>query len=503
MNFWLRIGTVVFSCLLATACSDNDHPDRTDADEADVAVLEQTPGLTPFIANVTLRLDDVADLHSVAYTIAPKPGTFSKPVSVTYTRARLERTGAWRAADKRLTFAVFGLYANFQNTVNVTATFRDSSTHAERLTITAPAYAGPAAIYNTPTVRVPRSAASPGFDYIMIKNRLVTPIVIDTDGHLRWIGTGPDRSFSSTFDTDAVFVGGGTTPDLFRLEFDGTYTSVPLASMRYTLFHHDLAPGKTGMLAELNGVEGGTELIESLLAEISPSGVVLKEWDMSRIFRDAMIAGGDDPSNFVRDGADWFHMNSAVYVPADDAILVSSRENFVVKLDYASGRIKWLLGDTTKHWYVNYPSLRALALRLTAGQVPIGQHSLSIASTGELLLFNNGAGSLEQPAGAPPGVTLDYSAPSRYRIDEQARTAAQTWAYRPVNPVYSPYCSSVYESRPGQYLVTYAVAEAMTRARLLGIDDAGNIAFEFEYPASGCDHAFIGQTIDFSGLILK
>jgi arylsulfate sulfotransferase len=99
------------------------------------------------------------------------------------------------------------------------------------------------------------------------------------------------------------------------------------------------------------------------LAELSPSGQVLKQWNLAQIFRDTMLAKGDDPSNFVRDGIDWFHMNSAIYSSADDSLIISGREQFVVKLDYETGRIKWLLGDITKHWYVDYPSLRALAQR--------------------------------------------------------------------------------------------------------------------------------------------
>lgn len=504
MQFSRRVIILVLSCFLATACHDQDQPDKTNAEKANIAVVEQMPGVTPFITNVALRLDDFTDLDSVTYTITPKPGTFSKPVSVTYTRARLERTGAWRPDGSRLTFAVFGLYANYQNAVTITATFRDASVHVEHLNVAAPVYAGQASVYNTPIVRTPRGAASPGFDYIMIQNGLSTPAVVDTDGNLRWIGTGLSDSMASLFDTDAFFVGALNTPQLFRIELDGTYAAFPIKSASYTNFHHDLVRGKTGLLAEFNAVEGGTTRIGSTLAEISPTGEVLKEWNMSTIFREAMRAGGDDPSNFVRDGVDWFHMNSAVYVAADDSILVSSRENFVAKLDYATGRIKWLFGDTTKHWYVDYPSLRALALRLTNGTPPIGQHSVSITSNGELLLFNNGTGSIEQPAGAATGVTLDYSTASRYAIDEQARTASETWAYSPSVRVYSAFCSSAYETKPGQYLLAYSLAEAYTRARLVGVDNAGNVAFDFEYPAGNrCFEAFNSKAINFSGLKLE
>lgn len=501
----LRHCIVVLACMLAAGCNRLGDKDETQAHAAHLAILEQAPGPTPFIVKLTLRLEEFTNLDSISYTVAPRPGTFSKPVAITYTRARLERTGAWRAADKHLALDVFGLYAGYQNSVTVTARFRDASTGAERVTVVTPAYTGPGAVYKTPQVRTARTAAvSPGFDYMMLQNGLTTPVVLDTDGNLRWAGTDPNNSISSLFGGDAFFVGSAATPELYRVELNGSYGARPLASSRYTNFHHDLSPGKTGFLAELDALEGGVPRIESVLAEISATGDVIKEWDMAAIFRAAMQAGGDDPSNFVRDGADWFHMNSAIYVAADDSLLVSSRENFVVKLDYATGRIKWLLGDPTKHWYVDYPSLRALALELKSGKPPVGQHSLSIASNGELLLFNNGFGSSNQPPGTAPGVTRDYSTPSRYAIDSAARTAVETWSYAPAPSIYSDVCSSVYEGNlANHFLITYSVAAAQTRTQLLALDSAGKVAFDYAYPASVCAVAFNGKSIDFSDLTLK
>jgi arylsulfate sulfotransferase len=501
----LRNCMVALACLLAASCSRLTGEDESQAKAAHVSVAGQAPGPTPFIVDLALRLEDFANLDTVSYTIAARPGTFSKPVAVTYTRARLERMGAWRAADKRLSFAVFGLYADYANSVTLTARFRDASTHLERLTVATPAYSGAAAVYTTPQVRTARTAAvSPGFDYMMLQNGLTTPVILDTDGNLRWVGAGPNNSISALFSEDAFFVGSPATPELYRVELNGSYGARPLASTRYTNFHHDLTPGKTGFLAELDALEGGVPRVESILAEISATGEVLKEWDMAAIFRAAMLARGDDPSNFVRDGADWFHMNSAIYVAADDSLLVSSRENFVVKIDYATGHIKWLLGDTSKHWYVDYPSLRALALELTSGKPPVGQHSLSIAANGELLLFNNGLGSANQPPGTAPGVTRDYSTPSRYAIDAAARTAVETWSYAPTPSIYSDFCSSVYEGRVANHvLITYSVAAAQTRTELVALDSAGKVAFDYAYPAAGCAVAFNGKTVDFSDLTLK
>lgn len=504
MKIALRNVLPLLLCLLLAACSKSDDEPRNQAEAAQLRVSSQEPGKTPFVANLSLALDEFAHLGSITYTIAARPGTFTKPLVATYSRAWLERTGAWNAAEKRLVLPVFGLYAGYANQLTLSAVFEDQSSDEEQVTVVAPPYTGPATVYDTPEVRTARSAnAAPGFDYMLIKNNISAPAVLDTDGNLRWVGADITYSSSTYFSGDAFYLGNPGAPELLRFDFTGAYTVTPLASTRYTNFHHDLSRGKQGLLAELDALDAGVQKIESILTEIATDGTVIKEWDLAPIFRAAMQAGGDDPSNFVRDGVDWFHMNSAIYVPADDSLLISSRENFVVKLDYQTGRIKWLFGDTTKHWYVNYPSLRALALTLTAGKAPIGQHSLSIAANGDLLLFNNGFGSLNQPPGTPPGITRNFSAPSRYTINETTRTAAEVWTYLADPPVYSDICSSAYETTPGNYLLGYSAAAGRTRSRIMAVNNAAQIAFDYEYPTVNCSTVFIAQPIDFTNLVLK
>lgn len=493
--FWL-------ACLLLLACSRNeDEAPPTLAAAAQVGVVGQVQGVTPFIAEVTLVLEHYADLDRVSWTIAPKAGTFSKAVSATFAQPWLARPGRYDSARKRFSIPVFGLYADHANVVTLSATFGDGSVHTERLAIATPRYAGPALVYGAPTILKARTATSaPGLDFIMIKNGLGAPAVIDSDGNLRWAAGGMRDSFSSVFAGDGFMVGSSASPELYRLDLSGAISVARLSDPRFTQFHHDIAIGKTGYLVELDALDNGVPKIESIMAEVNAAGQVLKQWDMAQIFRKAMLAGGDDPANFVRDGADWFHMNSAVYSPADDSLLVSSRENFVVKLDYETGNIKWILGDRSKHWYVSYPSLRALALELVVGNAPIGQHSLSMTGDGGLLLFNNGLASLVNPPGTAAGASRLFSFPSRYTIDEVARTAREAWKYLPEPALYSDICSSVYEGDAGKYLVAYSVADGRTRARLVAVDVAQSVAFDFEYPTTLCNTAFIAQPIDFSAL---
>ena len=53
-----------------------------------------------------------------------------------------------------------------------------------------------------------------------------------------------------------------------------------------------------------------------------------------------MRDAGDDATAFVLSGVDWFHLNGSVYDARDDSVIVSSRENFLIKLDYRTAQIR-------------------------------------------------------------------------------------------------------------------------------------------------------------------
>lgn len=502
----LKLFLCVLACSILLACGgkhDDDERDKTQAERAGIGAVAANAGATPFVAQLSYALRNFEHVERIDYRITPRPGAFSQAAAVSMQHDWLARRAAWNGATATIAFPAFGLYANHRNELSVTTVFRDGSKHVAQVALSTPAYSGPAAVYATPDIRRARGAASPGFDYMLIRNGVSSPVIIDTDGQLRWVGVGLADSFSSLFGADAFYIGDQLNPLLHRMDVDGSLRSSVVSDSRYTNFHHELAPGKTGFLGQFDVRENGIVRLESTLAEVDNAGRVLKQWDLSQIFRAAMRAGGDDPDNFVRDGVDWFHSNSAIYDRQDNALLVSSRENFVVKLDYETGAIRWILGDPAKHWYVNYPSLRALALRVTGGKVPVGQHSLSLLANRELLLFNNGQGSFNQPAGAPAGMSRTFSTPSRYAIDEGARTAREVWSWEADRQLFSDICSSTYEAAPDRYLVAYSALMERTQARLVALDSLGAVAFNFAYPSTVCETVFLAQPFGLNGLTLR
>ena len=121
---------------------------------------------------------------------------------------------------------------------------------------------------------------------------------------------------------------------------------------------------------------------------------------------------------------------------ADDSLIVSSRENFLICIDYETGAIKWILGDPTKKWY-QFPSLRKFALTLAPGSLPpIGQHAPSITYDQNLLIFDNGQNSGFQ---VPQGEERSYSSPRKYKLDLNAKTATEVWNFELAQSVWCPY----------------------------------------------------------------
>ncbi|MBA3543373.1 MAG: aryl-sulfate sulfotransferase [Chthoniobacterales bacterium] len=455
----------------------------TQADDTVITITAQTAGATPFINQLTLTVSDTAAVKSIQFSIAPKPGSSTQPLAATYSSEYLAERGDITAG--KIFLPVYGLYDDYSNAVTLTYSFHDGSSKQDSTTVATALFDDPCG-YKIPTILQAKSEPnSLSYDYILLKGACsdFSPAIIDTDGALRWVGTAGLASFDSAFFENSVYIAHGTL--LYRNDLDGTVTLLGnYASAGVNDFHHNVDRGKFGLLYEVDT----DDWLETIILEIGRDGTLLKTWNMADIISAAMTAGGDDPAQFVfADPDDWFHSNAATYNRADDSLIISSREDFVICIDYNSGAIKWILGDPEKAWY-QFPSLRQYALQVAPGSLPpIGQHAISVTYDQGLLLLDNGFNSLFQQ---PPGAVRGYASPRKYRIDPATMSATEVWSYPMEESVNSPYCGSVYEDLPFNYLVDYAYvlnpAGGTIHARILGLDVTGEKVFDYQYPTAGC-----------------
>jgi arylsulfate sulfotransferase len=461
------------------------------ADDTTITITGRLAGVTPFIGKVTLQVSNTTVLKSIQFAIDPKPGSVTRPLSGTYANQYLVRRGFEHPPE--IILPVYGLYAGYQNIVRLTYRFMDGSSKQAVTAVTTATFDDQGCGYNNPTRLQPRTNSTHlSYDYVFDRSSCGTfsPVILDSNGALRWVSTLPKPSAmfaASTFFDNAIYV--TQRSQLFRVELDGEARLIAdYSNIGAVHFHHNIDAGKTGILIEPDT----TSYFESTILEVDKDdGHILKTFNFAQIIRAAMIAGGDDPSQFVfPTPTDWFHENGAVYNRADNSLIVSSRENFVICLDYNTSAIKWILGDPTKKWH-QFPSLRKFALTLAPGSLPpIGQHAPSITFDQNLMVFDNGLKSVFQ---APLGDQRNYASPRKYSLDLVGKIATEVWNFPMNESIHCPLCGSVYEDAPHNYLVDYAFVNrpgGPTFAQLLGLNAAGETIFYYQYPTVGCSTAY-------------
>jgi len=456
------------------------------ADDTTIRITGHTAGATPFISKLTLEVSDTTVLKSIQFAVTPKPGSVTRPLSGTYANDYLASRGFEHPPE--IILPVYGLYAGYNNTVRLTYRFLDGSSKQVNTSITTATFNDPCG-YDDPTILQRRTNATDlSYDYFMVKGSCndFAPAIIDTDGALRWVGAGGLSIGTVTFFDNAVYFGHGH--HLSRIDLDGTVTLLgDYSSLGVINFHHNIDRGKVGIILDADT----TTDYNSVNIEVDASGRVLKTRNMANIISAAMIAGGDDPTQFVyRSPTDWFHLNGVTYNRADDSLIVSSRENFLICLDYETSAIKWILGDPRKKWH-QFPSLRKFALTLSSGSLPpIGQHAPSIAYDQNLLMFDNGQSSVFQ---VPRGDQRSYASPRKYEVDLNAKIATEIWNFEMGQSIVCPFCGSVYEDAPLNYLIDYAFEYPNGQnafAQLLGLNVAGETIFSYRYPTFSCTTAY-------------
>src|SRR5882762_9273490 len=159
------------------------------ADDTTITITGRTPGVTPFLSQLTLQVSNTTVLKSIQFAIDPKPGSVTRPLSATYSNDYLASLGF--VNPPQIILPVYGLYAGYTNTVRLTYRFLDGSSKQAVTSITTATFNDPCG-YDNPTILQARTNGTDlSYDYVMVKGSCSNfePAIIDTDGALRWVGT--------------------------------------------------------------------------------------------------------------------------------------------------------------------------------------------------------------------------------------------------------------------------------------------------------------------------
>jgi arylsulfate sulfotransferase len=337
--------------------------------------------------------------------------------------------------------AVLGLYPDTENQVVVTVV--DPLVGFARDTLTVTTDPLPEAFPNVTIVQADILRMEPGWTLSELSLAGggvwdTKPILFDSNGDIRWT-------------IDLEFLGGLVFPvkrssdgtllvarghDIYELDMLGTELNKWVVPGFWQ--HHELVEMPNGNL--LLAVDpGDRETVEDHIVEMDrTTGAVVREWDMREVLDVTR-------RTFMDNEEDWFHMNAIYYVADEDALIVSGRNQAVVKVT-GENELVWILaphegwgkagidgdGFETSDFLLRavdatgtpYPD--AVQRGETDGSAfswAWGQHAPMLLPDGDLFVFDNG---LTRSFSA---ATPTFSRGVQYEIDEAQMTVREVWQY--------------------------------------------------------------------------
>lgn len=260
------------------------------------------------------------------------------------------------------------------------------------------------------------------------------PLLFDHEGQTRWYLDLSDYG-DTVFFVRRLQNGNYLVPFRRALrEVDVLGQEVRTWSIPGYVYHHEVIELPTGnLVVAVNKDETGT--VEDHIVEVDrATSAILREWDMRALL-------DTDRFDLVADPVDWFHMNAIQYDESSDALIVSGRNQGVVKVTMQN-ELVWILAPH-RGWGVGgdgADTRERLLTAVDAAGTPYpqavqegeraaadfdwtwGQHAPLVLSNGNLLVFDNGFV-------RHWGTGDAYSRAVEYEIDESAMTVRQVWSY--------------------------------------------------------------------------
>lgn len=355
-------------------------------------------------------------------------------------------------ATKKHILPIYGLYADYENTVEIVLGNGEKSTikiQTEPLMPGVPLatkmettkeYMGDNLIFLTAAMR----SMPVGFDY---------------KGDLRWYASVNFAFDVKRMPNGHVLIGTERliqmpyfTTGIYEMAFSGKifkeYQS-PIGG-----YHHDQFVMEDGNILMLtyDRYSGTVEDVCVLLDK--NTGEVLRKWDYKDVLPQDVAGSGS------QDAHDWFHNNAVWYDKKTNSLTLSGRhQDAVINLDYEldeNGKCKlnWIIGDPEmwpedmqKYFFKPVGDLSKFDWQYE-------QHACVVLPDGDIMLFDNGHFRSKNPEKRIPNHD-NFSRGVRYRIDTEKMEIEQVWQYGKERGAdfFSPYICNVEYYNEGHYMV--------------------------------------------------
>ncbi|WP_164505049.1 aryl-sulfate sulfotransferase [Companilactobacillus hulinensis] len=389
---------------------------------------------------------------------------------------------------------IVGLYANKNNKVTITVTYKNGTTETKTLRVKTgvlPKYIKNATI----TVKnTDKSKMDIGDNKLTIINRTTKePFAVDADGNVRWylteysqhtieqISNGRMLVLTKKKESSQVYNDLIETDVLGRVykeySFDpGTKSNDSgNAKDETTVIHHDLLELPNHDI--LATVSDGSKYKEDVMVQIShKTGKVVKVIDLKKILPSSMYkkykAGSDGK-------IDWFHQNALDYDSSDNSIMISGRnQDMIMKLDYKTNKIIWIYSGKKKAtWPKKY---RDKILTSTIGTtITGGQHGLYLlkhdGDSEDIILYDNNI----DVTNGDKKTSGKYSQAVEYKINTKNMTIDQTWSYGKSlgKTNFTSIIGYAERESNGNTLIDFGYKDNGNESNIIEVDSEGNQVF--------------------------
>ena len=274
------------------------------------------------------------------------------------------------------------------------------------------------------------------------------PIIFDDNGHIRWyLDLSFHKAMAGPFQkikNGNILVAGRHT--IYEFDMMGKLFVMTKINNNYGI-HHEvlelpnedllLAVGKRNAYIEKDGETVLSDNDFMIHFDIKQSKIV-KECDLAK-----HLDVNRDELNFFRDG-DWFHMNSLEFDGRDSTIIVSGRNQGLIKVTW-DDKLKWIMSPKQK-WgksgrkgkgYETKPYLLTALNKngepynedIQNGiksaedfDFPWGPHAPYLMPNGNIIVFDNGSF-------RNYGNENKYSRAVEYKVNDNDKTFEQVWEY--------------------------------------------------------------------------
>ncbi len=366
---------------------------------------------------------------------------------------------------------ILGLYQNYLNQVQFVFTNQNGQVRtSQTLSLQTDA------IPTNPTIKINKNNLGSDYNGLFIITSL--RLGFDQLGEVRWCYTpdsSPHFSFLQKLANGNML---GVSPDGFKItELSMIGQSIKTYNVPNGL-HHDVIELPSGNLLVASNSNNGIS-VEDLVVEIDRrNGSVVKSWDLNTILDPKRKTLPDAQSN------DWFHMNSLFYDATDNSIIISGRsQSAVVKIDYASGNLKWIIGNPN-FWNDSFSGYLFTPVDATGTKMDVsgqdfwayGQHTAKRLQNGNIIMYDDGDYRGYYDNQSVP--QSSYTRAVEYAINEQAKTIRLVWEFNNNKSQFTPYTGSVQQLSNSNRVIAYMAGIGAAVPKIVEIDNNNQIKFD-------------------------